>query len=170
MCPPHHTSFLGHNHYHQFSLDPLSDYVICVCSLSTDYTIVLLIAIVYIQCFFSPGLFLATASAYLCGCFGFFDLFGELWATSSSTSLTTSWTLDFYSFVGRPIWPGPDPLCLICLLDFAVFWTGILPEFFFLPFFIMLTTSLANILKAFGMAEFVFNFYSCFINALIAFW
>ena len=78
--------------------------------------------------------------------------------------------VDFYSFVGWPIWPGPNPLCLICLLDFTMFWTGILPEFFFLPFFIMLTTSLANICNAFGMTKFVFNFYFCFINSLIAFW
>ena len=102
--PPY---FLGHNHYHQLSLDPLIDYVICVRSLSTNYTIVLLIAIVYIQ----TGLFLATASAYLCGCFGFFDLFGKLWATSSSTSSTTSWFLIFCR-MAHLAWAKPPLLYL----------------------------------------------------------
>ena len=37
----------------------------------------------------------------------------------------------------------------------------------FLSFSFFLTTSLANIRNAFGMAEFVFNFYSCFTVNLV---
>ena len=120
------------------------------------------------QCFFSVALLAATAAAKLWECLVFFCfLLGIWWATISSSSSTKSCSLKVWSFVGLPCWLGPAPLCLILFLDLAVFWTGMLPAFFLLPFFTALTTSLANICNAFWIEESPESLSACFAKELV---
>ena len=100
-----------------------------------------------------PNHIAETAFERLWGFFGLCFWPGNLWDTNSSSSWTFSWSLKFCAFVGLPVRLGPAPLCFIFLLDLAVLWTGIHPEFFLLPFFTACTTSLPKVKRAFWIDE-----------------